>query len=572
MPKKQRSVLYYFIIIFLPAIFVSFILLATVFYIRYTSAKESLITDRMIKLELMHNEIEFTLGNVISDLDILSKMDPFKELIDSESEQSLLEVEQIFKIFCTERGIYDQVRFIDKSGMEIIRVNYNRGEPFIVSQENLQFKGNRYYFQDVFILDKGEVFFSPLDLNVEGGVVENPQKPMVRVGIPVFDHEGNKKGVLLLNYFGQNIIDIVSGYAKLSEDRFSLLNADSYWLYSRNPEQNWSFMYEDKLKQNFVNSNSDIWNKMLSMDSGIIKNMNNTYIFITVSPMPDHLHVTTVKSSLESNNLNWYPENYFWKIVADIPDSVFYKLAFKIVSGMVIFILSVIIVSAILSVMLAKLWYIQKLSEQHTQKSLEEKELLLREIHHRVKNSLALVSSFVGLYQGEHPEQSKNDFFDELQQKINTISLVHTYLYQSSDIEHISFKSYIKVLLENMLDNFVISTGNIGLDLDVEDVFLPAKSTISIGLIISELTINSLKYAFPNNETGKITVKFTQEGSDYVLIYSDDGIGLPDSFNIKNSDSLGMILIESLTEQLGGTLNIITGSNSTFTIKFSISK
>ncbi len=241
MKTTNKGFTFYFTIVFLPAILISFVLLATIFYTRYTATKESLIVNRVKKLELIHDEIEFTLKNIISDLIILSGMDQFKVLMNSNSLESTGDVEQIFKLFCSERGIYDQVRFLDETGMEIIRVNFNNGEPVIVPKEELQFKGNRYYFLDTFVMDREKVFFSPLDLNIEGGAVEKPEKPMIRIGIPVFDNDGKKKGIILLNYFGQNIIDIVSDYSKVSDENFFLLNADSYWLYSRYPEKSWSF-------------------------------------------------------------------------------------------------------------------------------------------------------------------------------------------------------------------------------------------------------------------------------------------------------------------------------------------
>ena len=122
--------------------------------------------------------------------------------------------------------------------MEIIRVNYNNGVPYVVPDSKLQFKGQRYYFHDTFELEKGEVFFSPMDLNIENGAIEIPDKPMIRIGIPVFNDEGTKKGIIVLNYFGQNIIDIISKINVETDISFSFLNADSYWLYSNKSNQN----------------------------------------------------------------------------------------------------------------------------------------------------------------------------------------------------------------------------------------------------------------------------------------------------------------------------------------------
>lgn len=570
MRTVKHGLIFYFLVIFFPVMLISFGLLATVFYTRFITTKESLIDSRVKKLELIYDEVEFTLKDIISDLIILSGMDPFKVLMNSNSLQSMSEVEKIFRLFCTERGSYDQVRFIDETGMEIIRVNFNNGEPFIVPKEDLQFKGSRYYFQDTFALEKGKVFFSPLDLNIEEGSVESPEKPMIRVGLPLFDDNGNKKGIILLNYFGQNIIDIISEYTRTSEDIYFLVNADSYWLYSREPEKNWSFMYKDRQEIKFINEHSDIWNDMLYTYSGILKGDGCTYIFNTIFPMNDHMKTSTGSSDAFGKSSAMDSDDYFWKIVSCLPDTVFYTLAGDIVTRMTMLISSVIIIALILSVMFAKLWHIQKISEDQIKKSLEEKDVLLREIHHRVKNSLSLVAGFVGLYKNEHPGHSNNKFFDALQQKIDAISLVHTYLYQSSDIENINIRLYLKNLLESMFQTLMVSTGNIILDFEVEDIFMTAKPTISIGLIISELAVNSIKYAFSDNKDGKISLKISREGSFYTIIYSDDGVGLPDDFSIKDSDSLGMILIESLAKQLLGSLSITTGANSSYTIIFPV--
>lgn len=549
---------------------ISLILFSIVFYTRYTSTKESLITSRMRKLELMHNEIEFTLKDIISDLVILSGMVSFKEFMNSGSVKSMNEVEHFFNLFCAQRKVYDQVRFIDQNGMEVIRINYNKGSSSIVPKENLQYKGNRYYFQEIFLLKDGQVFFSPLDLNIEEGVVEKPLKPMVRVGIPVFDIYGKRKGILLLNYFGQNIIDIVSGHKDDNEGSFLLLNPDSYWLYSPNPEKSWAFMYPNRHDQNFSNTNPEIWKDMTLSDKGLLKNSNSTYIFHTVSPVNNNIYAPTDRSYINGGASSPDNDGYYWKIVSHIPDTVFYSIVKNIALQMLTLVLSVITVALIISIILAKLLYIQIKTEQQTQKSLEEKELLLKEIHHRVKNSLSLVSSYIGLYSSSLENEKDNLVFDELRQKIDTISLVHTHLYQSPDIKHISLIAYFNTLLKKIMEDLSVRSSMISFRMDMEDVKLVAKTTVTLGLIISELALNSLKHAFNGVNEGFISIKGYKEGSQMVLIYSDSGKGLPSDFNIEDSDSLGIVLITSLVDQLGGVLIITTGINSNFTIKFPV--
>jgi len=110
-------------------------------------------------------------------------------------------VEGKLLVFSKNKKIYDQIRYINETGKEIIRINFNDGKPAIVQKEKLQNKAKRYYFLDTLKLKKNEIFISPLDLNIENGKIEKPLKPMLRIGTPIFDKHGNKKGIILLNYF-----------------------------------------------------------------------------------------------------------------------------------------------------------------------------------------------------------------------------------------------------------------------------------------------------------------------------------------------------------------------------------
>ena len=152
------------------------------------------------------------------------------------------------------RKIYDQIRYLDDSGQEIIRVNFNSGSPATVPTAKLQNKGNRYYFSDAFKLDKGDIFISPLDLNIERGQIERPLKPMIRFGTPIVDSMGKKTGIVLLNYLGNNLLKSFERIASHSHEEMMLLNAEGYWLKSPR-KQNRPFLIAEapqKAKQAFL--------------------------------------------------------------------------------------------------------------------------------------------------------------------------------------------------------------------------------------------------------------------------------------------------------------------------------
>ena len=174
-----------------------------------------------------------------------------------------LDLADDFLNFAIHRRLYDQVRLLDEHGKEIVRVNYSNGLPAIVPQGRLQNKKGRYYFTDAYRLGSGEVFVSPLDLNIENGEIERPLKPMIRFATPVFDRRGEKKGIVLLNYFGGKLLESLYGKSQASRgSRAMLLNADGYWLYGPDTVREWAFMYEDRKDVTFPAAYPEAWRRI----------------------------------------------------------------------------------------------------------------------------------------------------------------------------------------------------------------------------------------------------------------------------------------------------------------------
>jgi two-component sensor histidine kinase len=196
---------------------------------------------------------------------------------------------------------------------------------------------------------------------------------------------------------------------------------------------------------------------------------------------------------------------------------------------------------------------------QELTKSLREKDTLLRELYHRTKNTMQLISSLISL---QSHQFSENKDITELicltNQRIQAISLVHKMLYEAKDLSKISMKLYIEDLCNLILQGFGKLSNRIKIDLQVDDLFFLIDTAIPFGIILNELMTNSLKYAFSDREKGMINIKLNKDESDnFVFAFKDDGIGLPDEFNPKNNNSLGFNLIYSIgEEQLGGEITI----------------
>jgi len=210
----------------------------------------------------------------------------------------------------------------------------------------------------------------------------------------------------------------------------------------------------------------------------------------------------------------------------------------------------------------------RKIAEQKISRSLKEKELLLKEIHHRVKNNLQVVSSLLKLQSGYVKDESSLDLLIDSQNRIRSMALVHQKLYQSKDFSEIDFSEYLKQLTEHLLHVFKSRQGDIKIAVEAANVNLSIDLAIPCGLILNELISNSLKYAFPPGNKGIITIKFKYQESGYEIIVSDNGIGFPEDINYRDTKSLGLQLVNTLVGQIEGTITMKVSSGTEFTIQF----
>lgn len=213
-------------------------------------------------------------------------------------------------------------------------------------------------------------------------------------------------------------------------------------------------------------------------------------------------------------------------------------------------------------------------AEAHITASLQEKEVLLKEIHHRVKNNLGIVSSLLQLQIRRTHDPQTTIILQDSQNRIASIALVHEKLYRSENLSDIDCSQYIQDLTVYLFDSYNISTNQIKLNIQAEKGRLDIETVIPCGLVINELVSNALKHAFPDDRQGEILVRFTQasEPADArhrqvsTLIIQDNGIGLPDSFDIKTTKTLGLTLVQGLVKQMGATVEIKRHPGTTFTI------
>jgi PAS domain S-box-containing protein len=210
----------------------------------------------------------------------------------------------------------------------------------------------------------------------------------------------------------------------------------------------------------------------------------------------------------------------------------------------------------------------QRRTEQQIRESLKEKELLLKEIHHRVKNNLQIISSLLKLQADQIDDEKALSAFKNSRDRIHSMALVHERLYTSKDLHCIDFSDYVKSMVNSLFRSYS-TDDRIALEIDVCNLVFGIDKAIPCGLILNELISNSLKHAFPDDRKGRIKIRLNRTGEDkYRLIFHDDGIGLPAHFNIQQNQSLGLHLVRILTRQLNGDLNVDNTKGVTFTISF----
>ena len=211
----------------------------------------------------------------------------------------------------------------------------------------------------------------------------------------------------------------------------------------------------------------------------------------------------------------------------------------------------------------------RKIMEEKIRESLEEKGLLLREIHHRVKNNLQIIISLFNLQSHYINDKKAFNALKEGQDRIKSMALIHERFYQNEGLSRIDFDDYIRRLVENLFMSFNINPERIATEISAEKISLDIDTAVPCGLIINELVSNTLKHAFGENEKGMLKISFHRNGSDHLkLTISDNGKGLPEDFEFEEVDSLGMQLINALNNQLDGKLTLQKEKGTTFILEF----
>jgi diguanylate cyclase (GGDEF)-like protein len=263
------------------------------------------------------NALTRHLDTVQRDLRYLSAQDALKRLIQHGSSEALAQFTHDALAFSDAARIYDQIRWIDEQGQERVRIDRVDGAAVAIPQAQLQNKKDRYFFTDTMALDPGEVFVSPLDLNIEQGTLQIPYKPMLRFATPVADASGNRRGILILNYLGKIMLDEFAAASIGLSDDIMLLNAEGYWLKGKNPDDEWGFMLNRPIT--FAGRYPDVWLRIRRSEQGQWQAPSGLWTWRSVYPLQSGtVSSTGTAAAAGPSEARVTSQGYVWKVVSHV--------------------------------------------------------------------------------------------------------------------------------------------------------------------------------------------------------------------------------------------------------------
>ncbi len=333
-PPGRRAVIRGTIVIVLPVFVLLLIAAALITVVDENARMSSFRSEQQHSLWIQALDLDRDIRGVSSDLMVLANQNEIRSFWDQEDEMSVTVLAALnteYLDVSIYRGLYDQIRLLDDNGMEVVRINYNAGQPAAVTPEGLQNKKSRYYFTDSFSLNRGEVFVSPLDLNIEHGQVEEPPKPMMRFATPVFDVQDNKRGVVILNYLAAGLLDRYrTRYDPAFGSQAMLINADGYWLHGPNPSDEWGFMYEARRNRTFGADFPDAWKTINSEEVGQFETAAGLFTFRTVYPILEGQKASTGPGRIPlPHERHMEANDFYWKAVSFVPAKALYGSRFE---------------------------------------------------------------------------------------------------------------------------------------------------------------------------------------------------------------------------------------------------
>jgi len=311
MRKNNYSSFVYWLMYFSPLLIMIIVGGGGIFNHVYEIEEKRLEKFATYGTSLLQNKLNNVLFDVFDDLDYIVKIPSLLAAINDSDKVLIDRVHSDFISFSNSQKVYNQIRWIDETGREKVRVNYDIDKAISVPDNKLQNKRDRYYVQDTLKLNKGEYYISPLDLNIEDGEIEIPYNPMLRFGKVIYDKSGKKRGIVVLNYSATYLLNIIKNCKYITTNyensHFNFLNQDGYYFIAPHSDEQWGFMLGKNTT--FQNHYPQTWNNIIANLSGQVHDKSGFWSYATIDPL--QLSTRTNKK-IKSNSI--------WKLVLQIPE------------------------------------------------------------------------------------------------------------------------------------------------------------------------------------------------------------------------------------------------------------
>lgn len=350
--SEHKELIFSFLALFIPAS----LLLAFIFYAFSTQTEKYELQTTLIREEsALNSASELTsllFEQKLSDLLVLAEGEILRNYIHEPSLKNWVRAAREFSLFARRKPKYFQIRYLDNSGMEVIRVNSDGNSQEIVPQSEMQNKGDRYYFRKAIELAAGEIYISPLDLNMEKGKIQQPHRPTVRFATLVTDGYGEKRGIVIINYTPAELLNRITDIFKSLSGEAVMLNSQGYWLQGVPEDQLWGFMHGND--NTFAKMRPDVWSAANNSDKGSFFTDDGVYIFKKAYPL-----VRQRLGTLENVDESVVPspnrvEKRYWIYLSHISKNLIEDLTAKRMIVATIAYLLLFLVTAVISVLFAK--------------------------------------------------------------------------------------------------------------------------------------------------------------------------------------------------------------------------
>lgn len=285
--NRLKLILKNFVMIFVPGLLLIVILASIFININIENGKNIIKIRQLNNGESVAVNVNSIFEDINSDGNIILNSSEMKAYIgNSANTVNQDELKRIFANMMTNKKIYDSIRFIGADGYEKVRVNGETNGTLAAAVPELQYLGDRDYFQEGMKLNMGEIYISPMDLSMKGDQIETPIKPIMRLVIPVFNDKNEQQGMLVLNYLAQNMLDKIETDSKSNMDmKILLLSEDGYFLLSENSDKEFSFMYENQKDVSFDQEQPEVWQAIINNGSGYFDDAKDLYYYTPIYPL-----------------------------------------------------------------------------------------------------------------------------------------------------------------------------------------------------------------------------------------------------------------------------------------------